>query len=142
MLDSFTLRNLCLASTGSSNMATNLLNFKQRSPEFYSLLLDCLLYLHFIFRAFRVRSCLLLLKLQFLPFTLVLQIPNLRLFLIQYGLRSPFVSQIILFTEGFPRFSMCNVRRCLTCHHISCESTITSSINGKRYGINIDKDTD
>ena len=56
------------------------------------------------FRAFRVRSCLLLLKLQFLPFTLVLQIPNLRLFLIQYGLRSPFVSQITLLTEGFPRF--------------------------------------
>ena len=37
---------------------------------------------------------------------------------------------------------MCNARRCLTCHHISCKSTITSSINGNRYGIEIDKDVD
>ena len=37
---------------------------------------------------------------------------------------------------------MCNARRCLTCHHISCKSTITSSINGNRYGIQIDKDVD
>ena len=42
----------------------------------------------------------------------------------------------------FSKISTCNARRCLTCHHISCESTITSSINGNRYGIKIDKDTD
>ena len=42
----------------------------------------------------------------------------------------------------FSKISMCNARRCLTCHHISCKSTITSSINGNRYGIQIDKDVD
>ena len=42
----------------------------------------------------------------------------------------------------FSKISTCNARRCLTCHHISCKSTITSSINGNRYGIQIDKDVD
>ena len=42
----------------------------------------------------------------------------------------------------FSKIAMCNARRCLTCHHISCKSTITSSINGNRYGIQIDKDVD
>ena len=40
----------------------------------------------------------------------------------------------------FSTIFMCNARRCLTCRHISCKSTITSSINGNRYGIQIDKD--
>ena len=42
----------------------------------------------------------------------------------------------------FSKISMCNARRCLTCHHISCKSPITFSINGNRYGIQIDKDVD
>ena len=42
----------------------------------------------------------------------------------------------------FSKISACNSRRYLTCHHISCKSTITSSINGNRYGIQIDKDVD
>ena len=42
----------------------------------------------------------------------------------------------------FSKISTCDARRCLTCHHISCESTITSSINCYRYGIKLDKDTD
>ena len=42
----------------------------------------------------------------------------------------------------FSKITTCNARRCLTCHHISCKSTITSSINGKKYGIQIDKDVD
>ena len=42
----------------------------------------------------------------------------------------------------FSKISTCNARRRLTCNHISCKSTITSSINGKRYGIQIDKDVD
>ena len=42
----------------------------------------------------------------------------------------------------FSKISTCNVRRCLTCPHISCKSTVTSSIYGKRYGIKIDKDVD
>ena len=108
VLDSFTLRNLCLPSTGSSNMATNLLKFKQRSPRVLLTPLRLssvsstlhLLHLHCVL----VRSCLLLLKCHFLPFTLVLQIPNLRLFPIKYGLRSPFVSQFTWLTGGFPRF--------------------------------------
>ena len=64
--------------------------------EFYSLLLDCLLYLHFIFLTFLVKSCLLLLKLHFLPFTLVLQIPNLSRFLTQVGLFNmpPYLMQV------------------------------------------------
>ena len=42
----------------------------------------------------------------------------------------------------FSKISMCNARRCLTCHHIPCKSTITSSINGNRYGIKMDKDVE
>ena len=42
----------------------------------------------------------------------------------------------------FSKISMYNARRCLTCHHTSCKSTITSSINGNRYGIQFDKDVD
>ena len=42
----------------------------------------------------------------------------------------------------FSKISTCNAGRCLTCHHISCESTVTSSINGNKYGIKIDKDVD
>ena len=42
----------------------------------------------------------------------------------------------------FSKIFTCNARTCLTCHHISCKSTITSSINGKRYGFQIDKDVD
>ena len=47
-----------------------------------------------------------------------------------------------LINRRFSKISMCNARRCLTCHHISCKSTITTSINGNRYGIQIDKDVD
>ena len=42
----------------------------------------------------------------------------------------------------FSKIFTCNARRCLTCHHISCKSTIISFINGKRHGIQIDKDVD
>ena len=42
----------------------------------------------------------------------------------------------------FSKICTCNAGRCLTCHHISCESTITFSINGNKYGIKIDKDVD
>ena len=47
-----------------------------------------------------------------------------------------------IINRRFSKISTCNARRCLTCHLISCESTITSSINGNTYGIKIDKDTD
>ena len=42
----------------------------------------------------------------------------------------------------FSKRSTCNAWRCLTCHHISCESTVTSSINGGRCGIGLDRDVD
>ena len=43
-----------------------------------------------------------------------------------------------IINRRFSTISTCNARRCLTCHYISCESTITSSINSNRYGIKID----
>ena len=43
------------------------------------------------------------LKIHVIPFTLVLQIQNLRQFPIQYGLWRPSVSQIVL-TEDFQRY--------------------------------------
>ena len=50
-----------------------------------------------------LKNCLLPLKLHFLPFSLVLQIPNLSQFLTRVGLQSPFVSLIVL-TEDFLRY--------------------------------------
>ena len=103
VIDSFILRNLFPTCTGTSIWLQIYWIANIDHLEFYSLLLDCLLYLHCIFLAFLVKSCLLLLKLHFLPFTLVLQIPNLSQFLTQVGLQSPFVYLIVL-TEGFLRY--------------------------------------
>ena len=85
-------------------MATNLLNCKHRSPR---VLLTPLrlpsvssLYLPGVSCK---KNCLLPLKLHFLLFTLVLQVPNLSQFLTRVGLQSPFVSLTVL-TEGFLRY--------------------------------------
>ena len=37
--------------------------------------------------------------------------------------------------RGHPSIFKCNARRCLTCHHISCKSTITSSVNGDTFNV-------
>ena len=92
-----------LTSTGSSIWLQVYSISNIDHPEFYSLLSDCLLFLHFIFQAFLVNSFSVILKLPFLPFTLDLQIPNQNQFQMQHGLQSPFVSLIVL-TEGFLRY--------------------------------------
>ena len=141
VIDSFILRNLPNKNL-NLNMATNLLNCKQRSPRVLltPLRLPSVSSLHLpgvsckkLFTTTKVTL--------FSPSLLVLQIPNLSQFLTQVGLQSPFrlANRI---NRGFSKISTCNARRCLTCHHISCKSTITSSINGNRYGIQIDKDVD
>ena len=103
VIDSFILRNLLPTITWTPIWLQIYWIAKIDHLEFYSLLLDYLLYLHFIFLAFLVINCLLPLNLHFLPFTLVLQIPNLSQFLTRVGLQSPFVSLIVL-TEGFLRY--------------------------------------
>ena len=92
-----------LTSTGSSIWLQVYSISNIDHPEFYSLLLDCLLFLHFIFQAFLVNSFSVTQKLPFLPFALDLRIPNRNQFQIQHGLQSPFVSLIVL-TEGFLRY--------------------------------------
>ena len=103
VIDSFILRNLFPTITWTSIWLQIYWIANIDNLEFYSLLVDYLLYLHFIFLAFLLKNCLLPLKLHFLLFTLVLQIPNLSQFLTRVGLQSPFVSLIVL-TEGFLRY--------------------------------------
>ena len=142
MLDSFTLRNLCLASTGSSNMATNLLNFKQRSPRVLltPLRLPSVSTLHL--PGVSCKKLFTTTKVTISP--LHFSSPNSKSPPISNSARTAksFRLSNHIINRRFSKISMCNARRCLTCHHISCESTITSSINGNRYGIKIDKDTD
>ena len=95
VINSFILRNLFPTITRTSIWLQIYWIANTDHLEFYSLLLNCLLYLQFIFLAFLVKSCSLLLKLHFLPFTLVLQIPNVGQFLTQVGLQSPFVFLIV-----------------------------------------------
>ena len=140
-MDFFILWNLMLTSTGSSIWLQVYSISNIDHPEFYSLLLDYLLFLHFIFKAFLVISFSVILKLPFLPITLVLQIPNLKPISNSARTAKSFCLSNRI-NRRFCKISTCNAGRCLTCHHISCESTVTSSINGNKYGIKIDKDVD
>ena len=140
MPDSFTLPNLCPATTGLSNIATNLINFKHRSPRVLltPLRLPSVSTLHLpgvlVKKPFATSKVAL--------FPLHFGFPNSKSMSISNSVgtaKSFRLSNRI--NRRFSKISTCNARRFLTCHHISCESTITSSINGNRYGIKIDKDT-
>ena len=141
MLDSFTLRNLCLASTGSSNMATNLLNFKQRSSRVLltPLRLPSVSTLHL--PGVSCKKLFTTTKVTISP--LHFSSPNSKSPPISNSARTAksFRLSNHIINRRFSKISLFNARRFLTCHHISCESTITS-INGNRYGIKLDKDTD
>ena len=44
--------------------------------------------------------------------------------------------------RAYPEVYKCNTKSCRCCKHISCKSTIKSSVNGRNFSINIDSDID
>ena len=142
MPDSFTLQNLCFTSTGLLNMVKNLLNFKYRSPRVLltPLRLPSVSTLHLLGNSCKKLFTTTNVTLSPLHFSS----PNSKSLSISNSVRyaKSFRLSNHIINRRFSKISTCNARRCLTCHHISCESTITSSIIGNIYGIKIDKDSD
>lgn len=44
--------------------------------------------------------------------------------------------------RAYPEIYKCNTKSCRCCKHISCKSTIKSSVNGRNFSINLDSDID
>ena len=135
VIDSFILRNLFPTITWTSIWRQIYWIAKIDHLEFYSLLLVYLLYLHFIFLAFLVKTVYYHSPSLGSPNSKSQSVSN-------SGRTSKSFRLTNRINRWFSKISTSNARRCLTCHHISCKSTITSSINGKRYGIQIDKNVD
>ena len=141
MIDSFILRNLFPTITKPQYGYKFTELQKIDHLDFYSLLLDYLLYLHFIFLAFLVKKLFTTTKVALSPLHFVS--PNSKSQSVSNsGQTAKSFRLTNRINRRFSKISTCNARRCLTCNHISCKSTITSSINGKRYGIQINKDVD
>ena len=141
VIDSFILRNLFPTCTGTSIWLQIYWIANIDHLEFYSLLLDCLLYLHCILPGVSGKKLFTTTKVSLSP--LHFGSPNSKPQSVSnLGRTAKSFRLANRINRRFSKISMCNARRCLTCHHISCKSTITSSINGNRYGIQIDKDVD
>ena len=122
-------------------MASNLLNFKQRSPRVLLTPLRLPSVSTFHLPGVSCKKLFSTTKVTISP--LKLGSPNFQSKSFSNSARtSKSFRNSNSINRRFSKISMCNARRCLTCHHISCESTITSSINGNKYGIKIDKDID
>ena len=123
------------------NMATNLLNFKHRSPRILltPLRLPSVSALHL--PGVSCKNLFTTTKVKLSP--LHFGSPNSKP---QSSSNSGRTAKSFRFANRinrrFSKISMCNARKCLRCHHISSKSIITSSIDGNRYGILIDKDVD